>query len=36
VIKLERKYWKKDSRWREKSGDWESEDMTDVHKPLAV
>ena len=34
-MKWERKYWK-DSEWREKNGDWDSEDVNGVHKPLAV
>jgi hypothetical protein len=33
-FKRQREEWKKDSGWTEKNGDWESEDVSLVKKPI--
>jgi hypothetical protein len=34
-MQCQRKEWKKDSGWTEKNGDWESEDVSNIKKPIA-
>lgn len=33
-MRWQREDWKKDSEWTKKNGDWESEDVSGIKKPI--